>query len=635
MRESKTSYEITEEEFVLWTRAPRTVEFMRRNPGVAERASEWVDRLVEGLEMCARAGEAKESTGEILAYMRGMEERYRTQMTRAARETAEAVGSRVEALMTAVEMTVRGSLERLDAEAFGRAASERIRCWMEERLRSGQEMTAESVRALTERLTEEMRRTQEPSRERHEHAMSVLNALPTQMTAAMTAMMGTREEIEARAAMMGKLCELRAELERTTARREEKAEQQGAEMAKELERVRAEVERMWTEERERGSEQRGALQQQMSQVPMVVKGVLSDMAKEIESQWTQTRMTTGATLQQMAKVETDVAGVTTALAVQKRMVEDMSQKLESLTQQMTRTSTSLRAKGRQGENGLHDMLYDELCRRGEGYSVQMVNGHAHGCDINISRIGHADVRVESKAHGEGTGEKVRTSEVEKFKRDLMGLNAHGIFVSLHSGIVGKGEIEFEQLSNGKFAVYLSNNRYDVGIMHDMVKTMHMLDRLFSEAKGEGEVGGESASVRVPRETMRRVQDYMKDFARRVSETKTHLKDSMSLLSGLAFDQLESMLLGGGGGMKDGMKDGTATAAKAKKGAGGGASKEVVGGKEESESASPLTIKCKWCDKRMGAKMRGPMTMHENTCKGRRDKARETEVGASACDEDGH
>jgi hypothetical protein len=94
----KSSEVTSEGEIVAYTRTPRTVEFMRRNPGVAERAGEWVNRLVDGMESCARAEEAKGSAGEILEYMRGMEERYRTQLIRTLKETADAVGGRSGAL---------------------------------------------------------------------------------------------------------------------------------------------------------------------------------------------------------------------------------------------------------------------------------------------------------------------------------------------------------------------------------------------------------------------------------------------------------------------------------------------------------------------------------------------------------
>ena len=682
----------------------RTVAFMAAHEEIAERVSEWVDMMVDSMdkcmERCKTAGEEAQRTSALLEYMRGMERSFCVQLGELRAEqrvevremrdsmgvqmkdgmtgigrSVEAIGGQVQqqvlALMGTVEGAVRGSLERMDAEAFGRAASERIQGWMTERLQEisrGQQVTGETLSSLTQRLVEELRRAQEPTSARHEHVMSVLSALPTAVStavsastsagaqqegearAAVVARLGelrvqlegharsqdaTREEVvavvgvmerlkgdverlwdgtttlvrgqqtttealsalsqrlgeelrhaqeptsarhehllnvlsvlptqvsaamttlsalsaetshasdvEARAATSGKLDELRVQLEGYAKGHNATAESVAA-VSCVLEKLREEQERMWVDMRDRGTDQKATSLAQMTQVPMMVKGVLSDMMKDVEAQWTQARATSKATQHQVTKVEGEVAGVTLSLAVQRKMTEDVACKLDAVSQQMTRLlcPTSQRVKGHQGENGLYELLCDRLTSR-DDYEVEMVRGQAHGCDINIRRLGHADVRLESKAHGEGTGEKVRAKEVTRFQSDLLGLNAHGVFVSLHGGIVGKGELEIEQLANGKFAVYLSNNKYDVGIIHDMLMLLYRLDKITKSVVGEG--GGEGdavACIKVPQDTMRRVQLYMKDFASKVSVTKTHLKDSLSLLSELTFDLLERMLLG--------------------------------------------------------------------------------------------
>lgn len=396
----------------------------------------------------------------------------------------------------------------------------------------GQQAMGEALTTLSQRLLDELKHTQEPSQARHEHLISVLTALPSQVTA----MSATNQE----GVMMEKLGEVRTQLEAYARGQDATTETVGL-MGSTVEKLRGEVERMWSDMKERGIDQRAQAAQQMAQVPMMVKGVLSDMMKDVESQWTHARSVSKTTQQQVAKVEGDVAGTTTALAVQRKMIEDVAGKLDAMAQQMTRSSSSQRVKGQQGENGLYELLCDRLTTR-EDYDIQVVSGQAHGCDINIRRLGHADVRLESKAHGEGTGEKVRAKEVARFQSDLMGLNVNGIFVSLHSGIVGKGEMEIDQLSNGKFAVYLSNNKYDVGVIHDMLMLLYRLDKITAAAAGEGDAAIDD-TIKVPQETMRRVQMYLKDFAGKVAVTKTHLKDSMSLLSELTFDVLERLLLG--------------------------------------------------------------------------------------------
>jgi hypothetical protein len=182
---------------------------------------------------------------------------------------------------------------------------------------------------------------------------------------------------------------------------------------------------------------------------------------------------------------------------------------------------------------LHDLLSDRLLRcRDAGYDVSLVSGQAHNCDISVRRLGRADVRIESKAIGLGTGEKVRAAETAKFVRDLTELNVHGIFVSLHSGIVGKARIELDAMPNGKYAVYLSHNEYDVDIIADMLELLYRLDVLTCK---------DDAEVRVSAEALKRAQAHLLDFATKVRACKTHMKESLSLLNEMAFDVIERAL----------------------------------------------------------------------------------------------
>jgi len=103
------------------------------------------------------------------------------------------------------------------------------------------------------------------------------------------------------------------------------------------------------------------------------------------------------------------------------------------------------------EDTLYNLLSEKLMLR-DGFSVTKVNGKSHSCDILVQREDFPDISIESKAHGQNTGEKVRTKEIEKFERDLHELDNHGIFVSIYNEIVGKGSLEIKQLPNAKFAI---------------------------------------------------------------------------------------------------------------------------------------------------------------------------------------
>jgi hypothetical protein len=210
--------------------------------------------------------------------------------------------------------------------------------------------------------------------------------------------------------------------------------------------------------------------------------------------------------------------------------DQMANKIETFT---TARSTT-RYKGEEGEKGLINVLESKLHTR-DGYTVHDVKSIAHSCDIVIKRDGYPDIRVESKAHGKDTGENVRVSEVKKFESDLLTLNNHGIFVSLYSGICGKGSFEIELLPNNKFAVYISNNNYDGDIITDVVRLLYKLDRFTS--------GPESDNITISTDAMMRIKAYLTDFNRKIDELKTSLKNSIRILNEITLDLVEKALTG--------------------------------------------------------------------------------------------
>jgi hypothetical protein len=214
----------------------------------------------------------------------------------------------------------------------------------------------------------------------------------------------------------------------------------------------------------------------------------------------------------------------------KNSQDQMANKIETFT--TTRTTT--RYKGEEGEKGLINILESKLHIR-DGYSIQDVKSIAHSCDIVIKRDGYPDVRVESKAHGKETGENVRVAEVKKFESDLLALNNHGIFVSLYSGICGKGAFEIELLPNNKFAVYLANNNYDGDTITEVLRLIYKLDRFTS--------GPESDNITISTDSMMRIKAYLTDFNRKIDDLKTSLKNSIRILNEITLDLVEKALTG--------------------------------------------------------------------------------------------
>lgn len=225
------------------------------------------------------------------------------------------------------------------------------------------------------------------------------------------------------------------------------------------------------------------------------------------------------------------------LSFLRRGTEDMLMRVERLQETVVvaqaRQSSSQSTKGKLGENRLLELLSDRLTGR-DDYVIELVCGMAHQCDISIKRLGHPEVRIESKAHGEQSGEKVRAKETARFQSDLTGLKLSGIFVSLHSSIVGKPDMAIEMLSTGKFAVYLGNNQYDVGVIESM---LHLVYKL------EAAVNREEEGLTVTPEAMVRVQLLLKTCTEKVNATKTHLRSALTMLTELTFDMVSRVLFG--------------------------------------------------------------------------------------------
>ena len=221
----------------------------------------------------------------------------------------------------------------------------------------------------------------------------------------------------------------------------------------------------------------------------------------------------------------------------KQSFEEMFRKIQDVEKYCIDTSLKSSVKQKLGEDGLFESLSDTLKNR-DGYVVEKVNGQAHSCDILVKRETYPSIRIESKAHGRATSEKVRTKEVNKFKSDLIQLNNHGIFVSLYSNIVGKGELELEQLTNGKFAVYLANNRYNVDLIVDMIQLLYKIDSICSKNNENG-----SSSVVLTNETMARIQTIIKDNINRVIDLKSHLNRSISIVNEIELNVITDIITG--------------------------------------------------------------------------------------------
>lgn len=518
---------------------PKTVSFFAKHDALVASLPRFIDALADALaDNLSHASEASRQDdvgklfGEMRTFLGAFEARQSASIGEKLSEMRESVersvgtlGAQVQermvALMFSVESSVRSALEQLNVQKFSSTICENMIPFLSEQLSKIGDRTqtlGDAMSNFERRIAEEVSAKDALTRSHQEHLMSVLGSVPAhvgQIVSEVCKSQASSSE-KSNSALQEKLLERLLELREKVHCIAEIPTSQAV-IREVLGKLSCEVCRLSQDHAVSGPALNGQLTE-------LLKGV----ASKVEGNGTRTEV---------------------SVALLHKASQDVVAKIDSLARDLTRQSMSNKHKGQVGEGRLYDMLCDRLTSR-EDFTVELVTGQAHNCDLNIKKLGHTDVRLESKAHGEGTGEKVRAKEVARFQSDLLNMNAHGIFVSLHSGIVGKGEIEIDVLANGRFAVYLSNNKYDTGIIQDMLNLIYRLDRVkgvrgVHNQGSEGEFRQEDEDcVRVSLETMQRVKLYLKDFGGKVSTLRTHLKEGIAILNELTFETVERMLLGG-------------------------------------------------------------------------------------------
>lgn len=523
---------------------PLTVAFFTQNDGeeIGVMAVKNMDCWAECMHRCMAASSNKDTSNDdfesIVSAMHAMEKRLNQAMherSEAVMAKSQEVGDGVQtALMRQVETAVQESVARVDVQAIGAAMGASVREWLSAASCAGRDTEArlqQAVKELEGRLHDIVAHmVAQPQHMRHEHLMTTLGGLPAQVSQMCAK---AAADTYTGASLSDKIAEMRVRLEEAMALHSREHLDNRSSVALMTLNVQQMIAGM-VEHKSAAGLQHSAV----AHVPVLIKSVFAETFKGFESQSQEVRSAVHGICEKLSAMERDVSG---ALQVLQRSSVDVTGRVDHLAQQVTtahvRQANSNSGKGIRGESQLHDMLCERLSAR-DNYSVERVGGVSNACDLTVKRLAFPDVRVEVKAHGELTRAKVGAKETAKFQRDLATMGSHGIFVSLHSGIVGKGKIEVDVMPNNKLAVYLSANEFDIDTIHDMLHVIYRVDGIMAAA-----VAHDSEYVRVTQEDMARVQRHLRDFAVKTQTVRSHLKESISLLDEMLFDKIECVLSG--------------------------------------------------------------------------------------------
>lgn len=257
-----------------------------------------------------------------------------------------------------------------------------------------------------------------------------------------------------------------------------------------------------------------------------IKTVLSELLKDIEKQHIAINTTMSLIRDDIRTNTSDISNIKSDNSEIKHTINSND---KQSTIELTKLSNNSTNKGALAEQKIFNLLINHL-PPDHGYNVLKTGHLPHSCDFLLTCDNHPDVRLECKDYSN----TVPQTEVDKFIHDLHSCNNHGIFISLYSSISNKPLFDFEQLSNGKFAIYLSNNQYNYKIIIRMLRILYKLDSIISTKN--------NSNITISPDNILLIQKQIHSFNDTVSSIHTNLKHTLELVDTLTLNTIQQILL---------------------------------------------------------------------------------------------
>jgi hypothetical protein len=256
-----------------------------------------------------------------------------------------------------------------------------------------------------------------------------------------------------------------------------------------------------------------------------IKTVLSELLRDIEKQ--HISLNTTITL-----IRDDIRCNTSDISNIKSDNSEIKQKIYSIDKQSTIESTKISNnstnKGALAEHKILTLLNNHL-PPDHGYNVLKTGHLPHSCDFLVTCDKQPDIRIECKDYST----TVPQTEVDKFLLDLQSCNNHGIFISLYSNIANRPLFDFEQLPNGKFAIYLSNNQYNHKIIIRMLRILYKLDSIVSTKN--------NSNITISPDNIILIQQQINTFNDTITSIHSNLKHTIELVDTLTLTNIQQIL----------------------------------------------------------------------------------------------
>ena len=151
-------------------------------------------------------------------------------------------------------------------------------------------------------------------------------------------------------------------------------------------------------------------------------------------------------------------------------LENSQDKMIQFVENFTGKTKTSSIKGEIAENYIENILENEF----PDDTIHRSSGIAHEADIQLHSTCYPSISFESKNYSHS----VPIKEIDKFKKDLIRTNImYGIFISFHSKISGKKNMEIECFKDKYYILYISKIDYNANWITMATNLMRNISKL--------------------------------------------------------------------------------------------------------------------------------------------------------------
>lgn len=183
-------------------------------------------------------------------------------------------------------------------------------------------------------------------------------------------------------------------------------------------------------------------------------------------------------------------------------------------------------------------LFIQLQKHFIDWEIENVSGVGGQMDILLTRQDCPPIGIECKADDYGN---VSHNEVRRFLANVNDTGRHGILVSLYNGISGYKNMDLHITDQGKIAMFLTENKFQMNQIEDCVRLMCKLDGYVSQIPKDTVHDG----IHISSARLESIRKAVSAWDNELKDLKKHLKIAVEQTHRLKVNTLLELLTASG------------------------------------------------------------------------------------------